>query len=102
MPQDLIRDRAGAAPYVRPFLDALDRMQDRRTVHPEQLAEHAWSLVIERFGAAEERTGAAFSHGGTVLIGVHTHYFGGFALLSTPLMGAAVALRANPADQSSI
>lgn len=71
-------------------------------MHPEQLAEHARSLLIETFGAAGERPDAAFSHGGTGLIGDHTHYFDGFALLSTLPMGAAVALRANPADQSSI
>lgn len=102
MPSDLIRDRAGAGPYVRPFLDALDRMQERRTVRPEQLTERARTLLVEHFGAAGDRPDAAFSHGGTGLLGEHTHHFDGFALLMSLPMGTAVAVRTSGEATSRI
>lgn len=102
MPSDLIRDRAGAGPYVRPFLDALDRMQDRRTVRPDHLTDRARSLLIDEFGAAGDRPDAAFSHGGAGLLGDHTHYFDGFALLMSLPMGTAVALRTHRTSNSRL
>lgn len=93
MASDLIRERTGAPPYVTPYLDALDRMQERTIVRPKQLTERARSLLAERFGSRPERIEAAFAHGATGLIGEHTHYFDGFAVLMSLPLGTAVAAR---------
>lgn len=102
MPSDLIRDRTGAPPYVTPFLDALDRMQERRFVRPQRLTERAESLLIERFGVTSSRPEAAFAHGATGLLGGHTHYFDGFALLLTLPLGTAVAVRSTDGSASRL
>lgn len=102
MPSDLIRDRASAAPYVTPFLDALDRMQERTTVRPSQLTERAEALLVERFGSTAVRADAAFAHGGTGLLGEHTHYFDGFAVLMSLPLGTAVAVRHCDKPESSV
>lgn len=102
MPSNLLRDRTGAAPYVTPFLDALDRMQERRFVRPDRLTERAEALLVEQFGATRSRAEAAFAHGATGLLGGHTHYFDGFALLISLPLGTAVAMRATQAAQSRL
>ncbi|MEX0599222.1 MAG: hypothetical protein WD205_01185, partial [Rhodothermales bacterium] len=102
MPSELLRDRTGAAPYVTPFLDALDRMQERTFVRPDRLTERAEALLVERFGLAGGRSDAAFAHGSTGLLGGHTHYFDGFALLLTLPLGTAVALRSTRHDVSRL
>lgn len=71
-------------------------------MRPEQLTERARTLLINDFGAPGERPDAAFSHGATALLGDHTHYFDGFALLMSLPMGAAVALRATTGAHSQI
>lgn len=101
MSSDLIRDRTGAAPFVTPFLDALDRMQERRFVRPERLTERAEALLVERFGAGD-RAEAAFAHAATGLLGSHTHYFDGFALLLSLPLGTAVAMRTARSTESHL
>jgi galactokinase len=102
MPSNLIRDRTGAAPYVTPFLDALDRMQERRFVGPDRLTERAEALLVSQFGASHHRADAAFAHGSTGLLGGHTHYFDGFALLISLPLGTAVAIRSSEAAESRL
>lgn len=102
MPSDLIRDRTGAAPHVTPFLDALDRMQERRFVGPDRLTERAESLLVERLGSTGGRAEAAFAHGATGLLGEHTHYFDGFALLLSMAPGTAVAVRTAAGGRSRL
>lgn len=102
MPSDLIRDRTGAAPYVTPFLDALDRMQERTSVRPDLMTDRARSLLLDQFGSAAGRPDAAFAHGGTGLLCDHTHYFDGFALLKSLPLGTAVALRSTDGERSRI
>lgn len=80
-------------PYINPVLDALDRMQQRQAHRPQQLTDHAQYLMSARLGQAEEKAEAAFAHGGTGLLGGHTHYFDGFALLMPLQYGTAVAVR---------
>lgn len=102
MASDLIRERSGAPPYVTPYLDALDRLQERTIVRPDQLTERARALMEERFGYRSERGDAAFAHGGTGLLGAHTHYFDGFAMLMSLPFGAAVAARSVNSGPSRI
>ena len=89
-------------PFVQPMLHALDRMQQREALQPEQLNERAHALVNERFGMVERSAEAAFAHGGLGLLGGHTHYFNGFALLMPLAHGAAVAIRCSADDVSRL
>ncbi len=96
MPSDLIRERTGAPPYVTPYLDALDRLQERTIVRPDQLTERSRSLLDARFGTRPAAAEAAFAHGVAGLLGEHTHYFDGFAILMPLPLGTAVAARIVP------
>lgn len=80
-------------PFVQPMLHALDRMQQRPSLQPEQLTDQARQQLDDQFGAASESADAAFAHGALGLLGGHTHYFNGFAILKPLRHGAAVALR---------
>lgn len=102
MASDFIRERTGAPPYVTPYLDALDRMQERTIVPPDQLAERSGLLLTERFGSRSESVETSFAHGATGLIGEHTHYFDGFAVLMSLPLGTAVAARAVPEGPSQL
>lgn len=101
MSSPLFRERAGTPPFVKPYLYALDRLQERETLRPEQLTERARRLLQEQLGGAEAPVEGAFAHGGTGLLGEHTHYFDGFALLLALPQGTAVAVRtaAGPASR---
>lgn len=94
MASDIIRERTGAPPYVTPYLDALDRLQERTILRPTQLTERSRKLLADRFGISTDHVEAAFAHGATGLIGEHTHYFDGFAVLMSLPLGTAVAARA--------
>lgn len=88
--------RAGdgrSSPFVQPFLRALDRMQEREMLHPDQLAAQARTLLDECFGASEEPVETAFAYGATGLASEHTDYFDGFGLLFSLPYGTAVAVR---------
>ena len=93
MASDLIRERTGRPPYVTPYLDALDRMQERANVRPHHLTERCRSILTERFGGGSEEIEATFAHGVAGLIGDHTHYFDGFGVLMSLPLGTAVAAR---------
>ena len=84
----------GTPPYVKPFLHALDRMEERETIRPEQLGERAQALLNERFGPSAEAATVAFAHGPLGIISDHTHYFDGFAVFMPLPQGVAVAVRA--------
>ena len=83
----------GTPPYTKPFLHALDRMEERETIRPEQLSERAQALLNERFGPAPEAATVAFAHGPLGMISDHTHYFDGFAVFMPLSQGVAVAAR---------
>lgn len=93
MASDLIRERTGSPPYVTPYLDALDRLQERTIARPEQLTARSRALLDARFDTRPATADAAFSHGATALIAEHSHYFDGFALLMPLPLGTAVAAR---------
>jgi galactokinase len=80
-------------PFVKPFLHALDRLQPRATLSPDELSERARALLDERFGPSVFPAEATVAHGGTGLMSEHTHYFDGFALLLPLAHGTAVAIR---------
>lgn len=86
----------GAPPYVAPYLDVLDRLQERAIVRPDQLTRRSRSLLDEHFGTHRTAADAAFSHGVTGLLSEHTHYFDGFAILMPLPLGTAVAARIAP------
>lgn len=102
MPANLIRQRAGKPQFIQPYLHALDRMQQRVFLRPDELTEQARLLLSERLGTTPDPIEAAFAHGSTGLLGEHTHYFDGFALLLVLPLGAAVAVRRTEAACSSI
>ena len=81
-------------PFVQPILRALDRMQQRRVLRPAEAAAQAQDLLARRLGTSERDVSVAFAHGSTGLLGGHTHYFDGFALLMPLHEGTAVAVRA--------
>ena len=101
MPFDSIRERTGGAPpIVEPFLDALNRMEEREVLLPEQVVQRVLGVLEEHLGRSSELEETAFAHGPIGLVSEHTHYFGGFALLMPLHYGTAVAVRR--ADVSSI
>lgn len=83
----------GSPPYVTPYLDALDRLQERTIVRPDQLTDRSRKVLDEHFGTRPDVAEAAFAHGIASLIGEHTHYFDGFAVLMPLPLGTAVAAR---------
>lgn len=89
-------------PFVQPMLHALDRMQRRPSLQPEQLTDQARVLLDDHFGAAATSADVAFAHGAMGLLGGHTHYFNGFALLKPLRHGAAVAVRQCEGDASRL
>lgn len=102
MSSHLIRERAGTPPYLQPYLHALDRMQKREHLRPDQLVARARALLNDRLGGVEGVPDAAFAHGGTGLLGEHTHYFDGFSLLLLLPLGTAVAVRTTTAETSRV
>lgn len=84
------------SPFVRSFLHALDRMQERETLRPHQLVDHARSVLAQRLEPSDAPVEAAFAHGFLSLNAVHTHFFDGFALVQPLAQGVAVALRRAP------
>lgn len=71
---------------------ALDRMQEPPPLAPTALAGRAQALLEDRFGApAQPAPAVAFARGCTGLLGSHTHYADGFALLLPLPYGTAVA-----------
>ena len=92
----------GTPPYVKPFLHALDRMEERETIRPEQLGERAQALLNERFGLSAEAATVAFAHGPLGIISDHTHYFDGFAVFMPLPQGVAVAVRAAAGSASRV
>jgi galactokinase len=95
-------ERPSTPSFVRPFLHTLNRLQERETLRPAQLTDRAQALLVEHFGASEQPTEAAFAHGSLSLIGEHTHYFDGFALMLPMRRGMAVAVRASSRGASRI
>lgn len=89
-------------PFVQPMLHALDRMKRREVLRPQQVTTHAREVLVQRFGTSLHPVEAAFAHGGTGLIGAHTHYFDGFALLMPLYVGTAVAIRLAEAGRSQV
>lgn len=90
--------QSGNAPFVQPFLHALDRMQARETLRPAQLRDRAQALLTERFGPSEAPAGTAFAYGPAELVSRHAHYFDGFSFLLPLPYGTAVAVRAGKQD----
>lgn len=93
--------QAGTPPAVRPVLDALDRLQQRPVGTPEAHRARAGQALVERLGPSAARTSDAYVRGATSLLADHTHITRGFALLLPLPEGAAVAVRATDAGQSS-
>ena len=103
MPSSPLRDRAGAPPLAEPYLNALDRMQERgESPSPAELVRRAQGLLEEQFGTSQGAEEAAFAHGPLGLASEHTHFFDGFALFMPLPFGAAVAMRLTGASASRV
>lgn len=89
-------------PFIKPYLQKLDRMQQRETLRPEQHTERASGLLGERYGLTDAPAEAAFAHGAIGLLAGHTHYAEGFAVLMPIQQGTAVAVRMGTAGCSQI
>lgn len=102
MPDRLLKERSGSPPFVEPYLRALGRMQDEHVRGRDDLIAQA----IELLGAARPESGRraikSFSYGPTGLLGAHTHYFDGFALLLSLPLGTAVVAEAREGGDSEI
>lgn len=79
--------------FVKPFLYALNRMQENESLRPTQYLERSRTLMVDRLGVAGSVPEAAFAHGSIGLIADHTHYFDGFALMLQMRQGIAVSIR---------
>ncbi len=93
MSSDLFHFDEETPPFVRPFLQALDRMQDQAAHPPETLIERAQDLLHDRFGPSEAPAETAFAHGAVSVLADQTNYSNGFALLMPLRQGTAVAVR---------
>lgn len=93
MPTDSFSSREDAPPFIRPFLDALDRMRAHTVRPPEELKERARELMAESFGASSHPAEAVFAQGAVSLLSDHTHYSNGFAVLMPVKQGTAAAIR---------
>ncbi len=85
--------KPGAPPFVKSYLHALDRMQERETLRPEEVTQRARALLEAQFGVSEQPVEVAFCHTAVGLMSEHTHYFDGFALMMSLPFGTAVAVR---------
>lgn len=79
--------------FVKPFLYALNRMQENESLRPNQYLERSRVLMVDRLGVEGHVPEAAFAHGSVGLIADHTHYFSGFALMLQMRQGIAVSIR---------
>lgn len=94
--------KPSSAPFVKPFLYALNRMQERESLRPQQLEARARALLNERFGPSIEQPHVRFASGCAGLMSEHTHFFDGFALMMPLPMGTAVAVRQAPEGDSRV
>jgi len=85
----------GDAAFVAPFRHALNRMQEREFLSPDQYAVNAKGLLIDRLGDTGKEIRTGFAYGAVGVQADHTIYFNGFALLKSMHQGAAVACRAS-------
>ncbi len=88
--------------FVKPFLYALNRMQENESLRPTQYLERSRSLMVDRLGVEGPVPEAAFAHGSVGLIADHTHYFDGFALMLQMRQGIAVSIRPSTAERSRL
>lgn len=102
MSQYLLKDRTGKPPFVEPFLRALDRIQGELPIGPEALTGRASKLLHEMSRGDEASAVTNVATGPTGIIGSHTHYFDGFALLLSLPFGTAVSARAVSEGPSEI
>jgi galactokinase len=93
MSSDLFHFDRETPPFVRPFLHALDRMQEQTAHPPETLAERARTLLRDRWGGTDAAVETTFAHGAISLLADQTNYSNGFALLMPLRQGTAVAVR---------
>lgn len=93
MPTDFFSSRESAPPYLRPFLDALDRMREHEARSPEALEDRARGLLDECFEPSARSSETVFAQGAVSLLSDHTHYSNGFAVLMPVPQGTAVAIR---------
>lgn len=93
MPTDPFSSREEAPPFIKPFLEALDRMREQEVRSPDELKRHAHGLLSAHLGASTQAVEEVFAQGAVSLLSDHTHYSDGFAVLMPVRQGTAVAIR---------
>lgn len=94
--------RPVAPPFIQPYLDALNRMQDQQYLLPEETTDRARALLVEKYGESESPVETFFGYGPAGLMSDHTHYFDGFALFMPLPFGTGVAVRFTTARFSRV
>ena len=103
MPADsLLPKRPELPPFIKPYLQTLDRLQQREALQPEQHTTWARQLLEVCYGMGNRATEVAFAHGALGLLAGHTHYADGFAVLMPLQQGTAVAVQQREDDQVQI
>src|SRR5690606_38106706 len=93
LPNPIRPGRATTPPFIQPYLEALNRIQERRALRPDEVLERARKLLDTEFGTQPVPAEAAFAHGSAGLLSEHTHYFDGFAVVKCLPFGTGVAAR---------
>jgi galactokinase len=94
--------RPVAPPFIKPYLDALNRMQEQQYLLPEETTDRARALLTEKYGESESPVEVSFAYGPAGLMSDHTHYFDGFALFMPLRFGTGVAVRYTSARFSRV
>lgn len=103
MPADsLLPERPELPPFIKPYLQTLDRMQQREALQPAQHTAWAQGLLEARYGRADRVAEVAFAHGALGLLAGHTHYADGYAVLMPLQQGTAVAVQPRKDNQVQI
>lgn len=103
MSDDRKRPDNGISPsFTEPLRHALDLMQDRELLTPDQHKSRAKRLLFDRFETGGQHVQVAFSNGSAGIQADHTHYFNGFALLKPMRRGTAVAVRFTESNEVRI
>lgn len=98
MTEPLLTDRSGKPPFIQPVLRALDRLRENQEVRgADELNDRARALIGAGAGCAR-----GFAYAPTGILGEHTHYFDGFAILMPLPLGIAVAAQEVGGDTTEI
>ena len=94
--------RPGSDAFLRPYLHAMAGLQRYDGLSLDQLSVQAERLLLDTFGPSEAPAASRAAPGTLALLGEHTYYFDGFALLLPMPFGTAVAVRRAAQDDAAV